>query len=247
MALSITHTPVYCTDLDEALAFYTQRLGFEVRDDVPMGPEMRWLTVHAPGDPHDLLLAAVDHHIPPANRQAMREIVAKGDLAVFIQVDDLDKTFESLRAAGTEILQEPIDQPYGVRDAAVRDPSGNIRFVLSTKKDVSHLKVLRDAKLVEARFRNLIESVPDAIVIINATGRIVLANSQAEKLFDYSPGARSPTAVGCAVTRPFSPPRVELAVDRLEPLAVHVGVVLRRADVGVAEHLLNGPQVGAAG
>jgi hypothetical protein len=55
----------------------------------------------------------------------MREIVAKGDLAVFIQVDDLDKTFESLRAAGTEILQEPVDQPYGVRDAAVRDPSGN--------------------------------------------------------------------------------------------------------------------------
>jgi Glyoxalase/Bleomycin resistance protein/Dioxygenase superfamily len=53
------------------------------------------------------------------------EIVTKGDLAVFIQVDDLDKTFESLRAAGTEILQEPVDQPYGVRDAAVRDPSGN--------------------------------------------------------------------------------------------------------------------------
>src|ERR1700685_925886 len=118
MTLSIKHTPVYCTDLDEALPFYTQRLGFEVRDDVQMGPEMRWLTVHAPGDAHDLLLAAVDHHIPAADRQAMHEIVAKGDLAVFIQVDDLDKTFESLRAAGTEILQEPIDQPYGVRDAA---------------------------------------------------------------------------------------------------------------------------------
>ena len=56
MALSIMHTPVYCTDLDEALAFYTQRLGFEVRDDVPMGPEMRWLTVHAPGDLDDLPL-----------------------------------------------------------------------------------------------------------------------------------------------------------------------------------------------
>ncbi len=84
MTLSITHTPVYCTDLDATLAFYTQRLGFEVRQDVPMGPEMRWLTVAAP-----------------------------------------DKTFESLRAAGTEILQEPVDQPYGVRDAAVRDPSGN--------------------------------------------------------------------------------------------------------------------------
>jgi catechol 2,3-dioxygenase-like lactoylglutathione lyase family enzyme len=125
MALSITHTPVYCTDLDEALVFYTERLGFEVHDDVPMGPDMRWLTVRAPGGDHDLLLAAVNHHLPPADRQAMREIVAKGGLAVFIQVDDLDKAFEALRAAGTEILQEPVDQPYGVRDAAVRDPSGN--------------------------------------------------------------------------------------------------------------------------
>jgi catechol 2,3-dioxygenase-like lactoylglutathione lyase family enzyme len=126
MPLSITHTPVFCTDLDAALAFYTQRLGFEVGQDVPMGPEMRWLTVHAPGDEHhELLLAAIDHHIPPADRQAMSEIVAKGDLAVFLQVDDLDKTFESLRGAGAEILQEPVDQPYGVRDAAVRDPSGN--------------------------------------------------------------------------------------------------------------------------
>jgi len=125
MTLSITHTPVYCLDLDESLAFYTERLGFEVREDVPMGPEMRWLTLAAPGDTHELLLAAVDHHIPPVDRAAMRELVAKGDLAVFIQVDNLDKVFESLRAAGTEILQEPIDQPYGVRDAGVRDPSGN--------------------------------------------------------------------------------------------------------------------------
>ena len=61
----------------------------------------------------------------PRMTHPMREIVAKGDMAVFIQVDDVDKTFESLRGAGMEILQEPIDQPYGVRDAAVRDPSGN--------------------------------------------------------------------------------------------------------------------------
>jgi catechol 2,3-dioxygenase-like lactoylglutathione lyase family enzyme len=125
MTLSITHTPVYCLDLDESLAFYTEQLGFEVREDVPTGPEMRWLTLAAPGDTHELLLAAVDHHIPPVDRAAMRELVAKGDLAVFIQVDNLDKVFESLRAAGTEILQEPVDQPYGVRDAGVRDPSGN--------------------------------------------------------------------------------------------------------------------------
>jgi catechol 2,3-dioxygenase-like lactoylglutathione lyase family enzyme len=125
MTLSVTHTTVYCTDLDASLAFYTQKLGFELHDDVVMGPEMRWLTVRAPGSDHDLLLAAVDHHIPPADRQAMTEIVAKGDLPVFIQVDDLDKTFEALRATGAEVLQEPVDQPYGVRDAAVRDPSGN--------------------------------------------------------------------------------------------------------------------------
>jgi predicted enzyme related to lactoylglutathione lyase len=90
-----------------------------------MGPDMRWLTVHAPGDQHDLLLAAVDHHIPAADRPAMAEQVAKGNLAVFLKVEDLDKTFEALRAAGAEILQEPVDQPYGVRDAGVRDPSGN--------------------------------------------------------------------------------------------------------------------------
>jgi len=126
MTLSITHTPVYCLDLDASLAFYTERLGFEVRVDVPLGPQMRWLTVAAPGDnTHELLLAAIDHHISPVDRPAMRDLVAKGELPVFLQVDDVNKTFESLRAAGVEILQEPIDQPYGVRDAAVRDPSGN--------------------------------------------------------------------------------------------------------------------------
>jgi predicted enzyme related to lactoylglutathione lyase len=112
MALSITHTPVYCTDLDEALAFHTQRLGLEFHDDVPMGPEMRWLTVHAPGDTDDLLLAAVDHHIPLADRQKMREIVAKGDLPVFVQVDDIDKTLESLRARpGRKSFRSPLTSP----------------------------------------------------------------------------------------------------------------------------------------
>ena len=125
MPLTITHTPVYCLDLDQALAFYTKQLGFEVRQDVPMGPAMRWLTVAAPGSSHELLLAAVDHHIPPVDQATMREMVSKGNLAVFIEVDDIDTIFETLRAAGTEVLQEPIDQPYGVRDCGVRDPSGN--------------------------------------------------------------------------------------------------------------------------
>ena len=126
MPLSITHTPVYCLDLDQALAFYTKQLGFEVRQDVPMGPEMRWLTVAAPGSAHELLLAAVEHHIPPVDQAAMRDLVSKGDLAVFLEVDDIDAVFETLRAAGTEILQEPVDQPYGIRDCAVRDPAGNL-------------------------------------------------------------------------------------------------------------------------
>ncbi len=125
MPTMITHTPVFVIDLDEALTFYTERLGFEVRVDAPAGPAMRWLTVAVPGSDHELLLAAVDQHFPQVDQDAMRKLVAKGDLAVFLQVDDVDEVFESLRAAGAEILQEPIDQPYGIRDCSVRDPSGN--------------------------------------------------------------------------------------------------------------------------
>jgi predicted enzyme related to lactoylglutathione lyase len=125
MPIRITHTPVYVLDLDEALAFYTERLGFEVRVDALAGPTMRWLTVAAPGSDHELLLAAIDQHVPPVDRAGMRDLVVKGNLAVFLEVDDVDKVFESLRAGGAEILQEPIDQPYGIRDCGVRDPSGN--------------------------------------------------------------------------------------------------------------------------
>lgn len=125
MTTSITHTPVYVLDLESSLSFYTERLGLEVRQDVQAGPAMRWLTLAASGSDHELLLAAVDQHIPPVDQEAMSQIVAKGDLGVFVQVDDVDEVFESLRAAGTEVLQEPTDQPYGIRDCGVRDPSGN--------------------------------------------------------------------------------------------------------------------------
>lgn len=125
MPPTITHTPVYALDLDEMLTFYTEKLGFEVRTDAPATPTMRWLTVAGPGETHELLLAAIDEHIPPVDRAAMRELVAKGTLPVFVRVDDVDRAFESLRAAGVEVLQEPVDTSYGVRDCAVRDPSGN--------------------------------------------------------------------------------------------------------------------------
>ena len=84
MAPSITHTPVYCTDLDEALAFYTQRLCFEVHDDVPMGPDMRWLTLRGPGDYHDLLLAAVELAIdhPRTGQRMVFSIPEKDDRVI---------------------------------------------------------------------------------------------------------------------------------------------------------------------
>src|SRR5438309_1873070 len=76
-----------------------------------------------------------------------------------------------------------------ISSKAVRDARGNVEFVLSSKKDITHQRVVRDAKLVEARFRDLLESMPDGIVMINLTGRVVYSNSQAEHLFGYSSGA----------------------------------------------------------
>src|SRR5438552_8751646 len=119
-------------DHDEALAFYRDLLGLEVRTDVKY-EGMRWTTVGPTGKPDvNIVLEAplADPNASTADRQVMKEMLAKGFLrGVNFRADDVDSIFEHIRAGGGEVLQEPMDQAYGVRDCAFRDPSGNmIRF-----------------------------------------------------------------------------------------------------------------------
>jgi predicted enzyme related to lactoylglutathione lyase len=119
-------------DHDEALAFYRDLLGLEVRMDVKY-EGMRWTTV-GPKDQPDVNIVleppAADPNVPPADRKVMKEMLAKGLLrAVIFSTEDCDAAFERVRAGGGEVLQEPMDMPYGPRECAFRDPSGNlIRF-----------------------------------------------------------------------------------------------------------------------
>ena len=117
------------TDPEESLAFYRDALGFEVRLDVGAGT-MRWITVGPPGQPDtSIVLAppAVDPGITDDERRLITEMMAKGTYAMLLlATKDLDGAFERLQASDAEIVQEPTDQPYGVRDCALRDPAGNL-------------------------------------------------------------------------------------------------------------------------
>jgi len=116
-------------DPEASLAFYRDLLGFEVRNDVGYGG-MRWITVGPAGQPGTSIVLA-----PPAaypgitddERRTIAEMMAKGTYAtMLLATQELDATFERLQASETEVVQEPTDQPYGVRDCAVRDPAGNL-------------------------------------------------------------------------------------------------------------------------
>ena len=116
------------TDPEASLAFYRDTLGFEVRNDVG-GGTMRWLTLGVPGQDVSLVLTppAVDPGITDDERRAVTEMMAKGTFAILTLASrDLDGAFDELAAAGVEGVQEPTDQPYGIRDFAVRDPAGNL-------------------------------------------------------------------------------------------------------------------------
>ncbi|GAA3250015.1 VOC family protein [Streptomyces lavendulae] len=137
MTINLSQCFIAVDDHDKALAFYRDVLGLEVRNDVGF-EGMRWVTVGSPEQPDvEIVLEPplADPGASPADRQAMAELLAKGLLrGVIFSTDDVDATFERLRAAGADVLQEPIDQPYGVRDCAFRDPAGNmLRFTQPRK------------------------------------------------------------------------------------------------------------------
>ena len=113
-------------DPEVALGFYRDALGFEVRNDVKAG-EFRWVTVGAPGQDLGIVLSQPHGGRSQAEGDALLSLVTQGSLqAAILSSDDLDATFETVRASGAEVLQEPTSQPWGVRDCAFRDPSGNL-------------------------------------------------------------------------------------------------------------------------
>ena len=116
-------------DRDAALAFYRDTLGFEVRKEVGYNG-MHWITVGPPDQPGTSIVLyppAATPGITDDERRTIAEMMAKGTYAIItLATPDLDDAFARLEASGTEIVQEPIEQPYGVRDCAVRDPAGNL-------------------------------------------------------------------------------------------------------------------------
>ena len=126
MNLSVRYTFLEVDDHEAALAFYRDALGLEVRQDVAM-EGARWLTVGPASQPElGIVLSTVGVGRPAEDAQTLRELLAKGSLAgLVLETDDVDAAFERVRATGAEVLQEPMDQPYGTRDCSFRDPSGN--------------------------------------------------------------------------------------------------------------------------
>lgn len=129
MDITVQYAFLPQTDPEAALGFYRDKLGFEVRNDVGY-QGLRWITVSPPGQADTSILLhppALDPGINDDERRTIFELIAKGAYtAITLATDDLDGLFERLEAAGADVVQEPIDQDYGVRDCAFRDPSGNL-------------------------------------------------------------------------------------------------------------------------
>lgn len=137
MTVTLSHCFVPVDDHEKALEFYRDALGLEVRNDVKY-ENMRWTTVGSPAQPDvDIVLEPPLAHpnASAADRAVAAELLAKGLMrGVIFATEDVDATFEKIRATGAEVLQEPMDQPYGVRDCAFRDPSGNMIRINQAKR-----------------------------------------------------------------------------------------------------------------
>ena len=129
MATRMSHCFITVHDQDEALAFYRDLVGLEVRADLAIG-SMRWLTVAAPGQSDGVEISLETPIGRAGDVDALSRVVAAGSLtAAIFETDDCDAVFVRLREAGCAVIQSPKDEPWGVRDCAVRDPSGNmVRF-----------------------------------------------------------------------------------------------------------------------
>jgi catechol 2,3-dioxygenase-like lactoylglutathione lyase family enzyme len=127
MTISLQYCHITVNDVDEAIAFYRDALGFEVRNDVGSNG-FRWVTLGSSGqrDP-EIVLSEQHAGRSQGDGDALQELLTKGVLPnVVFRTDDLDAAFEKARASGAEVLQEPVEQPWGPRDCAFRDPSGNM-------------------------------------------------------------------------------------------------------------------------
>lgn len=123
-------------DPEASLAFYRDALGFEVRTDVGSGT-MRWITVGPAGQPETCILLgppAADPGVTDAERDTVAAMMAKGTYGwIMLATPDLDAVFDRVQAADAEVVQEPTDQPYGIRDCAFRDPAGNMVRIQEAK------------------------------------------------------------------------------------------------------------------
>jgi predicted enzyme related to lactoylglutathione lyase len=127
MDLSLSHCFVMVNDPDSSLAFYRDVLGLDVRNDVS-AEGFRWVTLSPPSQP-DVEIVLVEPHAghSTADGDALLALLTKGSLnGVIFRTADVDAVFDKIRATGAEVMQEPMDMPYGLRDCAFRDPSGNM-------------------------------------------------------------------------------------------------------------------------
>jgi predicted enzyme related to lactoylglutathione lyase len=126
MTIALQYCNITVNDVDESIAFYSAALGLDIQNDVASG-DYRWVTLGSDAQPGLGIVLSVPHAgRSQADGDTLQELLTKGVLPMLVfRSDDLDSTFESVRASGAEVLQEPIDQPWGPRDCAFRDPSGN--------------------------------------------------------------------------------------------------------------------------